>query len=172
MTLTRLSYRAPRALSAASAMAVCLAAAIGCSGSHPSEAARVEAVVRRWIAAERAGDGRTWCAQLSAARLAKEELNIYYATGKHYSCAAMHSANPPGVAHPELYARARREATEGFRIERTAIAGYKATVAYSWLVSSQSNPLISNAGDVREGNRWVATVSLVRAGSNWQIGRS
>jgi hypothetical protein len=173
MSAARINLRAPRLAALAAAGAACLTVALGCgSGSHTTETQKVEAVVRRWIAAERAGDGRTWCAQLSAARLAKEQLNIYNGTGKHYSCAVMHSTRPPGIARLDLYARARREVTEGFRIERTTIIGYKATVAFSWLVSSQPNPLITYAGDVREGNRWVTSVSLVRDRGRWQIGRS
>jgi hypothetical protein len=162
----------PRAVAAALAAAASLAAASGCSGAaRASDKQRVEAVVSRWIAAERAGDGSTWCAQLSAARLAKEAVLIFDATGKHYPCALMHSARPPNITRLDLYTRARREVTEGFRIERTTITHEKAVVAFSWLASSKPNPIITYAGDTREGNRWVATVALVREQGNWKIGR-
>jgi hypothetical protein len=152
--------------------AACLAAVCGCGGAaHPSEREKVEAVVDRWLAAEHSGDGATWCDQLSRARLAREEENITKATGHAYSCARMHTGRPPGVSNPELYVRARRELTEGFRVESATIAGAKASVAYSWLASKQTNPLLGYIGDTRRGDRWEATVSLVREGENWKIGR-
>jgi hypothetical protein len=171
MGLTSISL--PRPVVCAIAGAICLVVATGCAGRSPrDETKRVEAVVGRWIAAERAGDGRTWCDQLSTARLAKEEQNIFNATGRRYSCAEMHSTRPPGIPRLDLYTRARREVTEGFRIERTTIAHNKATVRFSWLASRQPNPLISHVGDTREGDRWASEVSLVLQHGSWKIGRS
>jgi hypothetical protein len=155
------------------AAVLCLLVAAGCGGSaHLTEKQRVEAVVHRWLAAERAGDGAAWCDQLSRARRAREGQLIFAATGRHYSCAVMHSSRPPGVREPALYERARRELTEDARVERTTINGNKATVQYSWLASARTNPLINYGEDVRRGNRWLGTVALVREEGEWRIGRS
>jgi hypothetical protein len=166
--------RAPRRLrryALAGAIAVALLAA-GCSSGSPREAHAVDAVVHRWIAAERSADGRTWCELLARKHLADAERNAH-SFKPPLTCVELASPNPPGLSAIERseLVSAEHEATEGFRIEQTSVDGDAASVQISWLVPTSVNPMLSTAGNTRRGDRFYTTFHLVRQNGLWKIGR-
>lgn len=161
----------PRALACAVALTV-LSLAPGCAGGdHRNDKRLVDTVVRRFLAAERAGDGRTWCGLLDVKRHAFEE-QAARELGPHVTCSQAQSPHPPGASRRDrrYIALARHQDTTGLRIEQTKVSGDRAEVRFSWLVPRRLVPIASTAGSTRRGNRFITNIYLRREQGSWKIG--